>query len=350
MARMGIRWALAAAGALALTACGDDLKPATGRSMSAPPLPSDATSARPNRAPRVTSLSIEPSHPQPGQVVQASVSVNDPDGDPTSVRFTWRVNDELIASRGPSLELPGIAKDARVEVEAVASDGRAESPAATAHARVGNSAPVISDVHFDRADEVRAGDTVVAVVAADDPDGEPVQLSYQWMVNGRAAEGDSSERFDTSGLHRGDGVAVRVVASDGEDESEGFDTPNLVLGNAAPKITSEPPPGMGADGIYRYAVEATDPDRDRSLRFSLGAAPEGAHVDPVGGEITWQPTFKQTGTHPIEVIVSDGHGGETKQRFEIVVKEVVDGVATPAPAKPAAGEPAEQPPAAPAED
>jgi hypothetical protein len=26
--------------------------------------------------------------------------------------------------------------------------------------------------------------------------------------------------------------------------------------------------------------------------------------------------------HPIEVVVSDGHGGETKQRFEVTVKEV----------------------------
>ena len=89
---------------------------------------------------------------------------------------------------------------------------------------------------------------------------------------------------------------------------------------------------MGTDGVYRYAVEVADPDGDTNLRFKLTKAPEGARVDPVLGEITWQPTFAQTGTHAIEVVVSDGKGGEASQRFEVSVKEVGgDAAAKPAP-------------------
>jgi hypothetical protein len=339
MRRHIVHVALAAAGALAVAACGDEPMAASGRSMSAPAAPPSAASSRPNSPPRVTSLSIDPDDPRPGQVVQARVSVADADSDATTVRFTWRLNGELVASHGPTLALPGVAKDARIEVEAVANDGRVDSAPATAKARVGNSAPVITDVHFDRANELRAGDDVVAVVQADDPDHDRVELHYQWTVNGHVVDGQTGDRLATTELHRGDSVALRVIATDGEDESEGFDTQVLVLGNAAPTITSTPPPGMGEDGVYHYTVEASDPDRDRALRFSLADAPEGAKIDPITGDLTWKPTFKQAGTHPIEVVVNDGHGGEVKQHFEVVVKEVTD-------AKPAAAAPADQQPPA----
>jgi len=337
MRRHIVHAALAAAGALAFAACGDEPMAASGRSMSAPAAPPAAASSRPNAPPRVTSLTIEPDDPRPGQVVQAHVSVADPDSDATTVRFTWRLNGELVAAHGPSLALPGVARDAKIEVEAVANDGRAESQPATATARVANSAPVVTDVHFDRANEIRAGDDVVAVVTAEDPDHDKIDFHYQWTVNGHVVDNDTENRLKTTDLKRGDTIGVRVVATDGEDESEGFEPQTLVLGNAAPQITSTPPPRMGDDGVYRYTVEASDPDRDRALRFSLGDAPEGAKIDPISGDLTWKPSFAQAGTHPIEVVVNDGHGGEAKQHFEVVVKEVkANGASDPASAQPPA--------------
>lgn len=333
---------IALSGALLLAGCEDPPKTPSGRSMSAPAeAPAAAKSDRPNEPPRVSTLSITPNDPLPRQLVQAQVSVMDPDGDPTHVRYTWRVNGDVLGDTGASVVLPELPKDASIEVQAVASDGRSESAPAFARARIANRGPAISDVRFDRATEVRAGDVVVAVVTAEDPDGDDVMLSYRWSVNDRVVElDDDTDRFDTKDLKRGDRIAVRVVASDGDEESDGFDTPSLILGNGAPKITSTPPPGMGADGVYRYAVEASDPDRDRALRYELTAAPEGARVDPVAGEITWTPTFQQAGMHAIEVVVRDGHGGETKQHFEVTVKAVVEG---PAAAQPPASEAPEDP-------
>jgi hypothetical protein len=296
--------------------------------MSAPAPAAAAANAAANQAPRIASLSLTPDEPRAGGVLQAVASVSDPDGDATHLRFTWRVDGEPYAVSGAHFTLPDLPKGAAIEVEAVASDGRAESPPVVARATVRNRAPLISDVHFDRAEELRAGDPVIAVVSAEDPDGDPVTLSYRWTVNDRAIEA-SGDRIETDDLKRGDRVAVRVVANDGDDDSEGFDTPSLIFGNAAPEITSLPPPGMAADGVYRYAVEARDPDRDRSLRYELGAAPAGAEIDPVSGELSWSPTFQQTGTHPIEVVVRDGHGGESKQRFEVTVKEVAGAPSQP---------------------
>ncbi|RIL05848.1 MAG: hypothetical protein DCC71_08905 [Proteobacteria bacterium] len=336
------RAALAAAGALLCAACSEPVATPTGRSMSDGSGPAQAAAAREsNQPPRIAGARIEPREPKPGETVRAEVSVADPDGDPTHVRFTWRVDGRPIGGAAEaSLVLPELRKGARLEAQMVASDGRAQSAPHVAAATVGNRPPSIRAVHFDPEGVLKAGTTVVAIVDAEDPDRDRVDLRYQWSINGRVLErGGDRERLETGELRRGDQVALRVVASDGDDESEGFDTPSVAVGNSAPAIVSAPPAGMGEDGVYRYQLSATDPDQDRALRFKLAEAPPGAHVDPILGELTWKPSFEQAGTHPIVVVVSDGHGGETKQRFEVTVREVaakttqVTPPAAPAPAE-----------------
>ena len=326
--------ALALAGATLLAACSEEPRAASGRSMSGPAGPAQPAQARAENAPpQIRSVSIRPSEPLPGDDVQAQVSVQDPDGDVTHLRFAWTADGAAIpGGHDASLRVPDYAKGTRIEVQAVASDGLEDSAPATARATVANSAPRITGVRFEPAEGIRAGTPVAAVVDAEDADGDAIDLRYQWLVNGRVLERDGDgPTFDTTGLERGDTIAVRVVADDGDDASDGWPSPSLALANSAPKITSTPPPGMAADGTYRYTLEASDPDGDRSLRFQLASGPPGARVDPVLGEFVWSPGFEQAGTHGIEVLVSDGHGGETRQRFEVKVQEIVE-AASAAPA------------------
>lgn len=325
---------LALAGATLLAACGDAPVASSGRSMSGPAEPAQPAAARAGgSAPQIRSVSIVPSEPRPGDAVQAQVSVHDADGDVTHLRFTWTADGEPIpGGRGATLQLPDYAKGTRIEVQAVASDGALESAPAVARAEIANAPPTITGVRFEPAEGIRAGMPVAAVVDGEDRDGDEIAYRYQWLVNGRVLErGGDGPALDTTGLHRGDTIAVRVVADDGDDESDGWATPSLALANSAPNFTSSPPPGMASDGTYRYPLEASDPDGDRSLRFQLASGPAGARVDPVLGELVWSPTFEQAGTHPIEVLVSDGHGGEARQRFEVKVQEIVE-AASAAPA------------------
>lgn len=324
----------ALAGATLLAACGEDPVAPSGRSMSERAEPAKPASARAgNVAPQVRSVSIVPSEPQPGDAVQAQVSVYDADGDATQLRFTWTADGEPIpGGRGATLQLPDYTKGTRIEVQAVASDGALESTPAVARAEIANAPPTITGVRFEPAEGIRAGMSVAAIADAEDRDGDEISFRYEWLVNGRALErGGDGPALDTTGLQRGDTIAVRVVADDGDDESDGWPTSSLALANSAPKFTSSPPPGMAADGTYRYPLEASDPDGDRSLRFQLASGPAGARVDPLLGELVWSPTFEQAGTHPIEVLVSDGHGGEARQRFEVKVQEIVE-AASAAPA------------------
>ena len=337
LCRAGLWTGLALAGAVWLGGCSDEQPAPTGSSMAAAPGSAKATAApRDDAAPRVTGVSLWPSRPQPGTRVEARANASDPDGDPVRLRYAWFANGTRIAGAVESaIVVPDLRKGTELSVSVVASDGRADSDPVSAEVQVGNRPPHITGIRFEPAENVRPGETVVAIVDGEDPDGDPIDYRYEWR-SGEQVHPGSGARFDTKGLKRGDPLTVRVTASDGDDDSPVVEGPNLVMGNTAPSITSQPPAGMGPDGVYRYAVEVTDPDGDRNLHFKLSKAPQGMSIDPLLGEISWKPTFAQTGTHPIEVIVSDGKGGETSQRFEVSVREVGDGAPAPAKTPPAA--------------
>ncbi len=72
------------------------------------------------------------------------------------------------------------------------------------------------------------------------------------------------------------------------------------------------------DRQYSYPVVAQDPDGD-SLTYSLTQAPAGMTIDPISGEITWNPGPDQVGDHPVTVSASDGRGGVDTQSFTLAV-------------------------------
>jgi hypothetical protein len=330
---------LTLAGGVWLAACSESTPTPTGSAMAA--APGSATARRVttnNTAPRISSVSLQPSRPQPGTTVQASAEASDADGDTLRVRYEWHVaGGRISGGQDGSLLVPEQLRRGEVLiVSAIASDGRAESEPATADVRIGNRQPAVTGVRFEPTDGVKPGETLVAVADGEDPDGDNIDFHYN---GAREAQSGDRERFDTSELKRGDRLTVRVTASDGEDESTPFESQYLELGNSAPAIVSLPSAGMGADGVYHYGVEASDPDGDRNLRYKLAKAPEGARVDPLVGEITWKPSREQAGVHPIEVIVSDGRGGEAKQTFEVTVREVVEQAEASGPTPPASAAP-----------
>lgn len=302
----------------ALAACGGaERAETTGRSMAAAAQP---VTGRANAAPRVERVALSPSRPQAGTMLEARVEARDPDGDAVTLRYGWLVDGARVEARGATLLVPQLRKGAAIELEVVASDGRAESEPVRASARIANRAPVLSRVDLEPATGLKIGEEVVAVAEAGDPDGDLVRFHYDWRVNGKAVRGAGEARFATTGLKRGDRVDVRVLASDGEDETPPSDSRAVEIGNSAPQITSSPA-GLSSEGVLRYTVAANDPDGDRALRFKLAAAPEGARIDPLSGELVWQARRDQVGAHPIEVVVEDGHGGEARQRFEVTLSE-----------------------------
>jgi uncharacterized protein YjdB len=72
---------------------------------------------------------------------------------------------------------------------------------------------------------------------------------------------------------------------------------------------------------YEYQVIAIDADED-PLTYSLLLKPEGMTINETTGLIEWIPQENQTGTHDVEVEVSDGKKS-TLQVFTINVEEAI---------------------------
>jgi hypothetical protein len=177
----------------------------------------------------------------------------------------------------------------------------------------------------------------VATPVARDPDGDALEFRFRWTVNDETLEGQEEASLPTEGLESGDQIRVEVVASDGEGESDAAWSGVLLVGNAAPEIVSRPS-AVGPGEAFRYRVDARDPEGDRSLRYQLRKGPEGMTINPILGEVHWQPRADQAGAHPVEIAVEDSRGARSVQAFELTVGS-----------PPAAPTPAAAPPAAPAE-
>jgi hypothetical protein len=273
-----------------------------------------------NEPPVIERVSLDPRDPLPGSEVRATVRAVDPEGDELSFAYEWRLDGERQPADGPALRLEHASKGQELEVRVRASDGESESQIGLATATLSNRRPEILGLRVDPLQEVPRGGTVVVSPHARDADGDSLEFSFHWTVNGRALE-EQGESLSTEGLARGDEILVEVVASDGEEESARFASAPVRVGNAPPEIVSSPGSGFEG-GVFRYRLEATDPDGDRGLRFRLLSGPEGMTVDPVLGEVHWKPRRDQTGTHTVDVAVEDPSGGAGAQKFEVTVREV----------------------------
>jgi hypothetical protein len=269
-----------------------------------------------NARPVLDSLYFEPEEPRSGDAVRVVVEASDPDGDALQLSYTWRLNGKPMQASTESASLTGARKGDVLEVTVTAGDGRAVSLPDKLSVQIANRAPEVTSVRLVPEDGIPPRGKVALVAEASDPDGDPVELEYTWMVNGTTVAGDGAELLKQVGS--GDRVSVRVVASDGEEEGERFELPDVEIENAAPWIVSEPVP-PGADGVFRYQVAAEDFDRHRPFRFSLEEAPEGMTLDARSGRAEWTPEGEQSGTHRIVIAVHDSQGASATQGFELVV-------------------------------
>jgi hypothetical protein len=292
-------------------ACGGDADQPTGG------VETSAAAAAENRAPVIESVRLAPTEPQVGEVVRATVRASDPDGDRPELSYVWRVDGVLLDEEGPALTLTGVERSAPIEVTVTARDAYSASDPARAQARVRNQRPRLLEVRAEPWDVVPRGTPVVVSARGSDPDGDSLEYRIRWQVNGETLDVDEFS-LPTADLQVGDAIQARVVASDGEGESDPIDSARVRVANAHPRILSAPS-GLSEDGSFHYRVEATDPDSGAALRFLLRAAPRGMRIDPGSGEIVWQPGAAQTGHHDVEVEVKDSEGAVTIQHFELEV-------------------------------
>ena len=138
-------------------------------------------------------------------------------------------------------------------------DGSPQTPDRPAGA---NQRPLIEQLRLEPAEPV-SGDVVRAVVRARDPDGQAVEVRFDWEVGG-VPRSQTGPEIEVPRVRKGTRIEVTATASDGLSESEPARRAVQVR-NQRPTLTQariEPWKTVGLGESLTVRAEGTDPDGD----------------------------------------------------------------------------------------
>ncbi len=166
----------------------------------------------------------------------------------------------------------------------------------------------------------RAGRTYRYEVEAIDPNGDP--LSYE-LLESPTAMTINAQTGLIQWTPTATEVGTQTILVQVSDPRGGVTTQRFTLrtesitSNRAPLFNFSPTTLAEVGMPLAFTATALDADDD-PLIFSVISGPTGLTVN-ANGQVQWTPTAAQLGSHSIELQVSDGRGGRTRQAFTICV-------------------------------
>ena len=183
-----------------------------------------------------------------------------------------------------------------------------------------NVAPVfLSDAPL----EVRLGDRYLYRVRTFDQNGDPTTLTLAEGPEGMTLNPDGLMVWQPDPNQLGD-QWVRLVVEDGRGGSATQEFTIEVTTqpvNFPPEITSVPLTAAIAGEEYLFQPTAEDPNND-TLFWSLEQAPMGMTIDPLNGQVHWQPAVEDIGDHDVTVQVLDTYGAGSQLVYSLRVRAV----------------------------
>lgn len=275
---------------------------------------------------KINHITISPAAPKVTDTLKAEVSPASLGPDVT-YHYQWYVNGRPLSGEVQSTLTPGPftrGDKLTCEVAPVGTKGDGKTVLSPA-VEVVNAPPVFQSVTIEPERPNRKSGITVKVTATD-PDGDRVDISQEWTLNGAPFPQVREATLPGEHLKRGMIVWARVTASDGKDRVERASEVYRV-GNAPPDITSTPPDLGKGIKTYQYQVTAVDLDGD-AVEFSL-QGPEGATISPTG-LVTWEPKSTQGGLQHFQISAKDKEGAAGLQNFDIMVNLAPAPAPTPA--------------------
>ncbi len=300
--------------ALALGCGGDE--------PSVPPDPGGSSQSVPGEQSglAIEALSFRPEAPSAGDEIELVIEARAPGGNPLTTHVAWYVNDALQREGArPRFDTAGLRWGDKIHAVVQVSDGTAEEERTSPVLVLGNARPRVLELRF--LPPVPLGTQATTVQATvEDAEGEPVTMSYEWWLDGERLADVSGPTLEAGRLRRQQRLRVRAAASDARGAGTWAESGEIVVGNAQPLIRSEPVLELSGPRQYEYAVQASDPDGDRPLRYQLVEGPDGMEIDLVSGQLSWHVPSDADGSIPVEIQVSDPHGGSVRQRWELLIE------------------------------
>ena len=266
-----------------------------------------------NHLPVIISAKINPVDVRLDTELRIEVKAEDMDGDRVTYRYQWFVNG-IPAATGPAFKPESSKKGDRITAELIPNDGKVDGPVFRTHpVTMGNFAPYIVEIHLEPV-PLHRGEQLKVKVVAEDPDGDPVTLTYKWFRNNKEIAGAKTDTLDTKEFQKKDVLEVLVTPSDGKSTREGQGLP-VTIANSPPRFTSTPPTEI-KDGQYLYLVAVTDPDED-PVTVELKQGPPGMTLDPATKQLSWKLTPENLGKHHVVLVAKDNDNGATQLEFEL---------------------------------
>ena len=124
-----------------------------------------------NAAPEIA-VSIAPEIPVHIDDLVATVTENDPDGDPLTLTYTWSKDDEATTFESDTIAASETLRDEVWKVTVTANDGELDSDPVEASVTIANTLPEVSDLVLSP-ETVYETDTISAALTTSDIDNDP---------------------------------------------------------------------------------------------------------------------------------------------------------------------------------
>ncbi|MFK7928156.1 MAG: hypothetical protein AB8H79_08190, partial [Myxococcota bacterium] len=246
-----------------------------------------------NGAPSAPTIRIDPEAPTTNVALTMVVvdEAVDPNDDAVSYVIEWLKDGEVVPELVGEDTVPAVStrkgQEWTVRVSAIDREGVDDPATATDSVSNGNTPPSLDTLSL-TPESPRTLDTLTVDASGSDPDGDAINLAYEWRVNGTVQAAKGAE-LDGDAFVKGDVVEVSVTVNDGTDDG----TPDT----ASVTIVNTPPTYSGIELI------GAEPVTQESTLACTVSGWEDADGDTESATITWYidgvaaaegPTFTPT--------------------------------------------------------
>ena len=244
--------------------------------------------------PLIRGLAIVPRNPGTSDRLRAVFRTYAPQGERVSTTYEWTVNGSQVGHTMDYLPSGNTSKGDAVEVRVTATGGE-DSLTRQTSVTIRNIPPDVQAMLSPELPDTR--DDIALSYRVGDIDGDEVETSIQWSINGNVVSGLETATLPSDRHRKNDVIRVLISANDGETETSS--EVELTIEDAIPDIGVSGVPGSVAHGD-RAQFDATVSDADGDdlgmFRFGLDYGPVGMTVDPVSGHVEWDagvPMFER---------------------------------------------------------
>ncbi len=250
----------------------------------------------------------------PSRLIPPRIAVREQGGGTFEIlSVRWRVNGSVVVSHGERLPPDRFSEGDRIGATVMLMTAEGEREMVAPEVVAGRSLPSVTNVRLEP-EAMRVGDTVKAVVTADNPDGERLAFQYTWFVDDTKVPGETAE-LSLKNVKKGSWVHVRVTPHDGVSDGGWRYSPKYRVRNALPTVKAPSTQTLSADGVLTYGIAAEDPDGN-PMPIELVTGPPGMTLS--GSTFVWAVPDSAFGrAHEAVIRVSDGEGGSAIHTISI---------------------------------